>query len=221
MSVSTSSTSQVETNPRGIPKAPFVSNVDDYLDGTDSSVESTLNKFQEMIAKYRYMELNVQNRRKGLDEKIPDIAKTLAMVEFLKDRRDRKLGKKAKKDDDDDDLDDDLEDEDDEAADDAPLKTTFELNDTLYAEAEIEESELVYLWLGANVMLAYPLDEAQALLSSKLAGAQQTRANAVEDLEWLREQITVMEVNLARVYNWDVRRRREAKAKGIEGTDEK
>ncbi|KZT50949.1 Prefoldin, subunit 3 [Calocera cornea HHB12733] len=215
MSVSTSSGPQVETNPRGIPRAPFVSNVEEYLDGTDSSVESTLNKFQEMIAKYRYMELNVQNRRKGLDEKIPDIAKTLAMVEFLKDRREKKLGKSVKKDDEDE-LEDDLDDDEDQAADEAPLTTTFELNDTLYAEAVIEESDLVYLWLGANVMLAYPLDEAQALLSSKLAGAQQSRSNAVEDLEWLREQITVMEVNLARVYNWDVRRRREAKAKGIE-----
>jgi len=37
----------------------------------------------------------------------------------------------------------------------------------------------------------------------------------MEDLEWLREQITVMEVNIARVYNWDVRRRREARAKGL------
>ena len=29
-----------------------------------------------------------------------------------------------------------------------PLKTTFELNDTLYAEAELEETDTVYLWLG-------------------------------------------------------------------------
>ncbi|EJU00265.1 Prefoldin subunit 3 [Dacryopinax primogenitus] len=204
MSVS-SSKPQVETNPRGIPRAPFVSNVEEYLGPGNNTVESTLAKFQEMIAKYRYMELNVQNRRKGLDQKLPDIEKTLAMVEFLKDRR-----TKTEEEDMDKDLDDD-------GVDEAPLKTTFELNDTLYAEAEI--SEMVYLWLGANVMLAYPLNEAHDLLSSKLATAQQSRSNAIEDMEWLREQITVMEVNLARVYNWDVRKRREAKGRGLEAGD--
>ncbi len=29
-----------------------------------------------------------------------------------------------------------------------PIKTTFELADTLYAEAELDETDTVYLWLG-------------------------------------------------------------------------
>ena len=40
-----------------------------------------------------------------------------------------------------------------------PMETTFELNDTLYAKAEILPTDEVYLWLGANVMLAYPIPE--------------------------------------------------------------
>ena len=32
-----------------------------------------------------------------------------------------------------------------------PLKTTFELNDTLFAEAELEDSDTVFLWLGVRV----------------------------------------------------------------------
>ncbi len=32
-----------------------------------------------------------------------------------------------------------------------PLKTTFELNDTLYAEAELEDTDTVHLWLGVRV----------------------------------------------------------------------
>ena len=31
-----------------------------------------------------------------------------------------------------------------------PLKTTFELNDTLYAEAELDDSDTVFLWLGVR-----------------------------------------------------------------------
>jgi uncharacterized protein YPO0396 len=37
--------------------------------------------------KYRYMDANLTQRRKGLEDKIPDIRKTLHMVEFLQERR--------------------------------------------------------------------------------------------------------------------------------------
>lgn len=37
--------------------------------------------------KYRYMDGNLNQRRRGLEEKIPDIKKTLSMVEYLRDRR--------------------------------------------------------------------------------------------------------------------------------------
>ena len=40
-------------------------------------------------------------------------------------------------------------------------------------------------------MLSYPIDEAETLLEGKLSGAQQTLANCEEDLDFLREQITV------------------------------
>lgn len=58
-------------------------------------------------------------------------------------------------------------------------------------------------------MLSYPIPEAVTLLTSKLESAQNNLKAVVDDLEFLREQITVMEVNTARVYNYDVRRRRE------------
>lgn len=50
-------------------------------------------------------------------------------------------------------------------------------------------------------MLTYPLEEAIELLSGKLATAKKSMVETVEDLEWLREQATVMEVNFARVHN--------------------
>lgn len=73
----------------------------------------------------------------------------------------------------------------------APLETSFELNNTLYAKAHVPPTDEVYLWLGANVMLAYSVSEAETMLHEKLDGAQTTRENCDEDLEFLREQITV------------------------------
>lgn len=67
-------------------------------------------------------------------------------------------------------------------------------------------------------MLEYPVEEAAELLASKLSAALKTLKNTEEDLAYLRDQITTMEVNTARVYNWDVKQRRLARAKA-EATD--
>ena len=40
-------------------------------------------------------------------------------------------------------------------------------------------------------MLSYPLSEAEDLLDSKLSAAQSSQSNCEEDLDFLREQITV------------------------------
>jgi hypothetical protein len=40
-------------------------------------------------------------------------------------------------------------------------------------------------------MLSYPIDEAEVLLGSKLTTAQTSLTNCEEDLDFLREQITV------------------------------
>jgi len=109
------------------------------------------------------MQANTQRRAAGLKDKIPDIQKTLETVRFLKTR-----GEDAE-----------------------PIETTFELNDTLFAKAEVPPTDEVYLWLGANVMLAYPIPEAEELLSSKLSTAKASFATCEEDLDFLREQITV------------------------------
>ena len=96
------------------------------------------------------MEVNLQQRRKGLEVKIPDIQQTLTVVQFLQNRRLKAKGEKVEEEelsDDEDDLDDDLE---EEGKKEEPLKTLFELNDTLFAEAEVEETGEVGIWLGVS-----------------------------------------------------------------------
>ncbi|KAL9003770.1 MAG: hypothetical protein Q9188_003375 [Gyalolechia gomerana] len=172
------------TNPRGIPYAPFVDKVEDYV-SSRAEVDGTMKSFQEMISsKYQFMEVNTQRRAAGLKEKIPDIRKTLDMVQFLQSRKPSS----------------------------DPIETTFELNETLFARAEIPPTDEVYLWLGANVMLAYPITEAETLLESKLSTAQASLENCEEDLDFLREQITTLEVATARVYNWEVTMKRKEKS---------
>jgi hypothetical protein len=125
-----------------------------------------------MISKYQFMEVNTQRRGTGLREKIPDIKKTLEMVRFLKLRKEvcnprpEERGRRIMI----------MEIEGtisdfffsfSQSNPNADLETNFELNDTLYSRASISPTDMeeVYLWLGANVMLAYPLDEAETMLS--------------------------------------------------------
>ncbi|KAJ7580267.1 Prefoldin subunit 3 [Mycena floridula] len=175
--------SQAPKNARGIPAAPFITDIPSHI-GPNGDAETVLKEFQDALAKYRYMEQNLLQRRAGLEDKIPDIRKTLGMVKALANK-----GKE-------------------------PMRTTFELNETLFAHADVElaEGDEVFLWLGANVMLSYPVQEAQDLLQSKLESAEKSLESVISDGEFVKEQITIVEVNVARVYNWDVKRRREERA---------
>lgn len=58
-------------------------------------------------------------------------------------------------------------------------------------------------------MLSYPPEEAEKLLQDKLTTATSSLENTKSDLLFLREQITTTEVNIARLYNHDVKLRRE------------
>ncbi|KAK6387693.1 uncharacterized protein PV06_04717 [Exophiala oligosperma] len=212
-------TTTTTTNPRGIPSFPFMTNVNDYVKSLED-VESTLTRFQEMVSKYTFMQQNVERRAAGLKEKLPEMKRTLEVVRFLKKKRGATTTATtttAEEDLDELDLDGDGHGRGDK------VETTFSLQDTLYAKATIEPSKVdeVYLWLGANVMVAYPLDEAEGLLAGKLEKAKESLVAAEEDLEFLRVQITTLEVAIARVHNWDVGEKRKLRGRGkLSGGDE-
>ena len=82
----------------------------------------------------------------------------------------------------------------------------------VYAEAVIPPTDKVCLWLGANVMLEYSLDDAEQLLTKNCESAEKNLREIAFDLDYLRDQMTITEVTMARLYNWDVKRRKEKKA---------
>lgn len=134
------------------------------------------------------MELSKKQQLGNLKMKIPDIEKNLEIISHIRERKEEET------------------DDDEEKV----IETNYELNDTLYTRAKIDVESLnsVYLWLGAEVMLEYPLDEAVTLLDDRLVKNKELLAIVKEDLEFLKENITTMEVNTARLYNWDVERRK-------------
>ena len=79
------------------------------------------------------------------------------------------------------------------------------------ASANISNVDKVCLWLGANVMMEFTFEEAEELLNKNLKTATENLAVVEQQLSFLRDQITTSEVNIARVYNHEVRSRQAAK----------
>jgi prefoldin subunit 5 len=89
-------------------------------------------------------------------------------------------------------------------------KVRYNLTDCVYATAQIDYGTAkVGLFLGANVMLEYEYAEALEFLTSNLQRAQTELENVEADLSFVRDQIVTCEVLTSRIFNWDVRQRRQ------------
>lgn len=77
----------LETSASGIPKAPFIEDVEAHLGGPEEEAEPHLRKFQETMSKYKMMEMDRKQRQRALQDKIPDIEKTLSMVQHLQSKK--------------------------------------------------------------------------------------------------------------------------------------
>ena len=146
--------------------------------------EKLLSYINQYLNKYKFMEAQIVKSNEGLNVKVPDIEKCLETIEYLE--------KKEK---------------------DKPINVDYMVSNNLWAKAEVNIPDSVFLWLGANVMCEYKMDEAKALLNQNLQNAKNQIKKNNNDLEFIKDQMTVCEVNIARVYNETVRRNQIAKQK--------
>ena len=117
------------------------------------------------------------SQKRVTQRKVPDIQQAIEVVNFLRKK----------------------------AAEQEDLTTHFPLTDNCHIKAHIPPAENVCLWLGANVMLEYPIDEAEELLKSSSTNANQSISKLEDNLVFLRDQITTTEVNIARLHNFMVK----------------
>ena len=61
-------------------------------------------------------------------------------------------------------------------------------------QAVLQDTSSVCLWLGANVMLEYPLQEAHDLLAKNYDNAKTSLESIKKDMLTLRDSITTTEV---------------------------
>jgi len=175
-------------NEGGIPAVKFIEDIDTFSNGftPPASAELLIGAYSDLFARYKKIEENLNRKRVRFLQKIPEIEKSLALVQYLKSKQDVSV--------------------------ETPVVTRYSLSETIFATSELDCNGTVNLWLGANVMLEYTYDDAIQLLSSKETNAKKEYQSVLEDLAFCRNQIITSEVNISRVYNWDVRIKRAKKA---------
>lgn len=125
------------------------------LSENENSADKVLRKLDEQHSKYKLMEYNIGARRRKLKIQIPDLVKSLEMIDILKEQTDDK-------------------------------DTQFLLSEQVFLKTTMPPTKTVCLWLGANVMLEYDLDEAQVLLKQNMESAEQNLKCLEHDQDFLR-----------------------------------
>lgn len=149
-----------------------------------------LDKLSSLNQKYRYFEDKLGKSRDSLEQKIAEVKRALTAVKALEERSSRS-GDNAK-----------------------DILTNFEISDGIYVRATIPPTKTVCLWLGANVMVEYTHKEAIDLLTNNLASAERNFKETCVDLNYLRDQLNTTDVNISRVYNFQVQSLRKEAATG-------
>mmetsp|Transcript_12863 Transcript_12863/g.15578 ORF Transcript_12863/g.15578 Transcript_12863/m.15578 type:complete len:198 (-) Transcript_12863:70-663(-) len=174
---------KTEENKRGIPEAIFIENVEEMC--KDREPTEVVGRLQDLHSKYQYMQSSLTAQRSSLKTKLPDIVSALEVVNHLVARKEEE----------------------------SESTYTYQLAENIWSKATAAPSDTVCLWLGANCMLEYKLDEAIELLQTNEGNARTTLKSLEEDMAFLRDQITTTEVNIARTHNYGVKMRQAAKAK--------
>ncbi|XP_017478161.1 PREDICTED: prefoldin subunit 3 isoform X1 [Rhagoletis zephyria] len=173
----------------GIPEAVFLEEIDTFMSQPENedNCEKVLQRLDEQHSKYRFMAYNLEARRRKLKSQIPDLQRSLEMINVLRQEKEER-------------------------------ETQFLLSDQVFIKTLVPPTKTVCLWLGASVMLEYPLDEAEELLKQNMNSAIINLKTVEHDQDFLRDQLTTTEVNMARVYNWGVKKRQAAAKTNVSTT---
>lgn len=103
----------------------------------EGNADKVLRRLDEQHSKYKMMDYNITTRRRKLRQQIPDLAKSLEMIDVLNEQTEDR-------------------------------ETQFLLSEQVFLKTVVPPTKTVCLWLGANIMLEYPLDEAQTMLKTNM-----------------------------------------------------
>ncbi|VEL29583.1 unnamed protein product [Protopolystoma xenopodis] len=174
-SESTSCDTTADLEKKGIPKATFIEDVDKFLK------DNNFSSLQEAGHSFEQMYMRYKHIEQAFFQRK---LRLLQQIPNIRKTLDVVRHLKQKSED---------------------LDVNFEVSSQLYAKAHIKKADKVGLWLGANVMLEYTLDEAEKILIENDNSAQVSMVDVDNALDFLKDQCTTVEVNLARLHNLSIK----------------
>ncbi|KAK8895555.1 Prefoldin subunit 3 [Tritrichomonas musculus] len=181
MSEDNSNNNNKPSTPLGIPEAEFIEDMNAAAP-TVEKAEILFQSKQEILSKYRYLEQSLLEKQQQLKATRPDVVSNLTAV--------KKLSSETYQNN---------------------LTTRFQISDSVYGKAKLSESKTVALWLGANLMVEYPYEEAEKLLQGNLDSLDKQLSDIENNLIFLRNQIITTEVTVSRLTNHLIAMRRSKK----------
>ncbi|CAB3408551.1 unnamed protein product [Caenorhabditis bovis] len=172
---------------RGVPTMELIEDVSTWLAKEKMSPEEAEVVLREKYSKYKYVESSMNAQKAKYVEKLPEFKNSLEIIKIL-------LEKKEKEE---------------------PFETTFLLSDDVYTKATVPKPEKVSVWLGANVMVEFELEKAQALLEKNQNTVQTMINDLTHELAFIKDQITTTEVNMAHLVNFVVAQKKAASAAAV------
>jgi prefoldin subunit 5 len=167
-----------------VPKAEFIEDVAKFME--DKDADKILSQLQENIRTYRMIQEDLMHKRARTLTKLPELRRAVEIVKQLIEKQESE----------------------------EEVTVDFMLTEGAYAKAKIRGAKTVNLWLGAGVMLEYPLEEAHVLLEENEANCRANLKTNEESMAFIKDSVTTTEVSVARIYNYDLERRRKIKEEG-------
>ncbi|KAF2070916.1 hypothetical protein CYY_007760 [Polysphondylium violaceum] len=171
-----------ETNLKSASNIPMVPFISNVEDFLkDKEIESVFKQLQDAYSKYKYFESKLSNNITILTSRSKQLQESLDIVEHVSNKKQDSFA------------------------------VQYELSEGVYSSATVNEPKSIYLWLGANVMLEYSFEEAKEVLKKNKQSVDKQLKETIQDLGYVKDQITTTDVNVSRVYNYDILQKRKQK----------
>eukprot|EP01069_Polyplicarium_translucidae_P013466 Polyplicarium_translucidae@DN984_c0_g1_i1.p1 len=157
--------------PRSIPRCAVIRDPSDFVK-EDSTAMGLLQSLDELHRKYSYIERSLRTELATLESNSLELKDAISVVKSLKTLKEENPNSEA-------------------------VPTLHKMADNVYVRASIKPTDEVLLWIKADTLLSYSLDDALELLTKNMKAAEGSLVKLEEDINYVRTQLMACELNMA------------------------
>ncbi|CDW56163.1 Prefoldin subunit 3 [Trichuris trichiura] len=170
-------TTEEDSRFSSLPVCNLIEDIDHYITLNGEGLPKlAIQRFESTMEQYKECEERLREHRARLILRKEEIATSLKLCDLLE-----KAGEECRH-----------------------VRMQFPLCDNVQVRASVPPTDRVILMLGASTMVEFTFDEARQHLQKETERITAKLAELESRMDFLREQITVMELNVARIRNYVV-----------------